>query len=299
MLNTETTQDGTSTETVDSGKEKYQPKTDRISDALNSAKQMIEHGIEPTIENKLKVQEEQAKEQQKAEDTVGIHGLAKAKMEEALYNTSHSGLDYNKVLAELPDDAKKLLANFRSDYTRKTQEIAQMKKALAAERDTLLNSDFVKNINEKAAQTVEFDAFDEKSIEARIEQEVAKRMQQMVKPLQQQYELQQNQIQLDQFKANHPDLMDMKQDVAKLLISNKELSLQQAYFIVKGQKQNQKTQSLQEELQQYKSAAKEYGLKVGGSRRGVSTRVPDNIKKAGAYAVYQWLETNKSNKKSN
>ena len=210
-------------------------------------------------------------------------------------NQTHKGLDYNKITSELPDDAQKLLANMRADYTRKTQELARERKALEAQQAALVNSEFAKNIKEKAEAEVAFDPFDDASVQAKIEQEVARRMQEMLNPLQKQYELQQNQMELDKFKANNPDLMTYKKDVAALLLQNENLSLQQAYFIVKGQKQNEKSRQLEEELSSYKSQAKEYGLMIGGTSRPSKTpTVPQAVKDQGAYAVYQWLAANKS-----
>lgn len=223
--------------------------------------------------------------------------FAKASIEGEAFNSAeaHKGINYNKVMSELPDDAQKLLANFRSDYTRKTQELAAMKKQVEEQQKALLNSDFAKNIKEKAEAEVAFDPFDDASVQAKIEQEVARRMQEMLNPLQQQYELQQNQMELDRFKAANPDLMEYKQDVAKLLLQNENLSLQQAYFIVKGQKQNEKARQLEEELTAYKSQAKEYGMLIGGTSRPSKTpTVPKAVRDQGAYAVYQWLAANKS-----
>jgi hypothetical protein len=208
---------------------------------------------------------------------------------------SYKGLNYDKVVGELSDDAQKLLANFRSDYTRKTQELARERKALEEQRKALLESDFAKNIKEKAEAQIEFDPFDDASVQAKIEQEVARRMQDMLTPMQQQYELQQNQMQLEKFKAENPDLDTYRTDVAKLLLQNENLSLQQAYFIVKGQKQNEKSRQLEEELNQYKSTAKEYGLLIGGSSRpSKNPSVPNVVREKGAFAIYQWLAANKS-----
>ena len=223
--------------------------------------------------------------------------FAKAQINNQNFSTTetHKGIDYNRVVSELPDDAQKLMANFRADYTRKTQELAAMRKQVEEQQKALLNSDFAKNIKAKAETPVDFDPFDDASVQAKIEQEVARRMQEMLNPLQQQYELQQNQYELDKFKAANPDLMDYKQDVAKLLLQNENLSLQQAYFIVKGQKQNEKTRQLEEELSTYKTTAKEYGLMIGGtSRPSKAPTVPKSVRDQGAYAVYQWLAANKS-----
>lgn len=226
-----------------------------------------------------------------------FEGFAKAQIKSQAFNHegTHKGIDYNKVVSELPEDAQKLMANFRADYTKKTQELAAMRKQVEEQQQALLNSDFAKNIKAKAEAEVEFDPFDDASVQAKIEQEVARRMQEMLNPLQKQYELQQNQMELDKFKAANPDLMDYKQDVAKLLLQNQNLSLQQAYYIVKGQKQNEKARQLEEELNTYKATAKEYGLMIGGtSRPSKAPTVPKAVRDQGAYAVYEWLAANKS-----
>jgi hypothetical protein len=157
-----------------------------------------------------------------------------AKVEGDAFDGTHKGVNWNDTVSGLPDDAQKLLANLRADYTKKTQDLARQRKALESERKALLNEDYLANINEKANQEIQFDPFDNDSVNARIEQEVAKRMQQMIQPLQQEYELQQRQMALDNFKSAHPDLQDYKTEIAKLLMTDQSLNLERAYYIVKG-----------------------------------------------------------------
>lgn len=290
-MSNETTQTGTSTEN-------YQGYANdavgRAMDAINKQKGTDVYARE----NKEETFQAETVGSQNPYEGANFEDFAKASLESDTFTSqeTYKGLDYNKVVTELPDDAQKLMANFRADYTKKTQELARQRKALEEERKALLESDFAKNIAEKAQTQVTVDPFDEATIEARIEQEVAKRMQEMLNPLKQQYELQQNQYQLDKFKAEHPDLQDYRQDIAKLLIQNENLNLQQAYFIVKGQAQTQKTRQLEDELSSYKSQAKEYGLMIGGTSRSAKQHVPENIKKQGGYAIYQWLQANKKSK---
>jgi hypothetical protein len=238
------------------------------------------------------------------EDTIEVDGshpvepqanfqeFAEGSFDDPLLNTgNHKGFDYNKVMSELPDEAKMMLGNLRADYTRKTQELAAMRKQLEAEREAFVNSEFTQNLAEMASKEVKFDPYDDSSVEARIEKEVATRLQEMMRPLQTQYELNQRQAKLEQFKAEHPDLTDYKTDIAKLLMTDESLSLERAYYIVKGQKTVETKKAMEAELKEYKRAAKEYGLKVGGTQRATQNVVPESVRKQGGYAVYQWLQS--------
>jgi hypothetical protein len=224
--------------------------------------------------------------------------LLEANVESELLNSSHKGVNWNDTVAGLPEDAQKLIGNLRADYTKKTQELAAQRKALESERQALLNSDFTKTLDETLAKdTGEFDPFSNESVQNRIEQEVAMRMKAMLEPLQTEYELQQRQMSLQNFKDQHPDLTTYKTDIAKLLIEDNSLSLERAYYIVKGKAKTEEASRASEELASYKQAAREYGLKVGGGRQvTMQKRIPENVKAKGAYAVYQWVAAQKANK---
>ena len=193
--------------------------------------------------------------------------LLTAEIEEPIFSSgeNYKGMNYQEVVRELPDDAKKIIANLRSSYTRKTQELAEQQKIMQqhveeiqANRSALFNSEFNKNIEETAAaDKKDVDPFNPKTIEERIQQEVAKRMQDMLKPMKQAHQLQQQRIKLDAFKRDHPDLDGMKKEVAKVLMDHKGMNLEQAYC---------------------------------GTNRGVPQYVLD---KDDPIAIYRWLEANK------
>ena len=72
----------------------------------------------------------------------------------------HKGIDYNAVVSSLPEDAQKLMANLRADYTRKTQELAAQRKEVEALQQSLMNSEFNKTIDDLAGgETVELDPY--------------------------------------------------------------------------------------------------------------------------------------------
>ncbi len=204
------------------------------------------------------------------------------------------GLNYAKVYDNLPEDAKKLVANLRADYTKKTQSIAEQRKQLEADRKALLESGFYDKVKTQAESfTGELDPFNPQSIEAKISAEVAKRMKELIEPMRQEAELNKRQIALENFKKENPDLTEYKTDIAKLLMADKNLTLEKAYWIVKGQKTTEYSRRTEAELAEYKKAARDYGLKVGGANRGKATEIPDHVKTRGAVAIYEWVAAQK------
>lgn len=204
------------------------------------------------------------------------------------------GVDFRQVLEVLPDDAKTLIGNLRADYTRKTQELASQRKELEAQMKALTDGEFFKRVKEQASQPdVELDPYRTETFEARIQQEVARRMQEAFQPLQQQQELQMRQLKLQEFKTNHPDLDDMKHDVADLLKSNPSLSLQDAYFITKGKKSTTRLNALEQENAERKARMREIGLKIGQGKDVNPNNPPKGLK---GYDLYQWFERQKQKK---
>lgn len=203
------------------------------------------------------------------------------------------GIDYNKTINELPDDAKKILANLRSDYTRKTQELSSKQKELESQRQALMESDAYRNIQSKAGEArVDADPFDPQAFNQRIEQEVAKRLADVLKPMQTEYESQQRRQKLERFKSENPDLETYKTEIVEVLKTNDNLNLEQAYYLVKGKTQTQKLRQAEQELVAYKTAAKDYGLKVSiGSVNSGPLKPPASVKRD-AYSVYRWLQAN-------
>ena len=206
---------------------------------------------------------------------------------DSLDEGGHKGLDFNRVVQELPDDAQKLMANLRADYTRKTQALAEERKKIESLRQSLVNNEFNQKIDEVAnAETVQLDPYDDNSFNARIEQEVARRLQEMMKPIRMEQELSTKRQALENFKRENPDLMDYREEVAKMLQGNEALSLQDAYYIVKGRKTQTRLQELEEENKLRTEKMREAGLKISTGTRG-SDKPPKGLK---GYEVYKWLK---------
>ena len=202
----------------------------------------------------------------------------------------HKGIDYGKVVSSLPEEAQKLMANLRADYTRKTQELAAQRKEVESLQKSLMNSEFNKTIDDLAGgETVELDPYDTQSFETRIQQEVARRMQEMMKPIRQEQELNTKRQALESFKSQNPDLMDYRDEIVPLLQSNEALTLQDAYYIVKGKAQNEQLRKLQEENTARKEKMREAGLKINAGTKG-GDRPPKGLK---GYEIYKWLQARK------
>ena len=108
--------------------------------------------------------------------------------EDPIMSQTHKGLKpYNEILQHIPEDARKLVSNLRAMATQKTQEVAEQRRALEAERqnlirerELLLNGGFQKQINELATKPIEHDPWSEEGMQQRIQQEAAKMFQQML-----------------------------------------------------------------------------------------------------------------------
>lgn len=255
----------TSSETVETTEENapksYQGK-DRVGDALRQAK------AEPIPE------------EMSLETLTEVEGLDEG---------GHKGINYNKVISDLPDDARALLSNIRADYTRKTQELAEQRRQLEHLQNSLLKgAEQLPEVGEK----VELDPYDTQSFEQRIQQEVAQRLQEMMQPMREEQHRLTKRAQLDKFKAENPDLMDYKTEIAQMLKSNENISLEDAYHIVKGRALNETNKKLKAELDSRTSRMREVGLKLsqGTSVRDIG-KVPKHLKKG--HEIYAWLKAQK------
>ena len=200
----------------------------------------------------------------------------------------HKGIDYAAVVKGLPPEAQKLMANLRADYTRKTQDLASQRKEVATLQASLMNSEFNENIQRLAnEETTELDPYDNESFEKRIQQEVAKRMNEMMTPIRHEQEQSKKKAALDTFKQDNPDLMDYRDEIVPLLQSNDALSLQDAYYIAKGKAQSDTLRVLTEENTARKEKMREAGLKINAGSKG-SNKPPKGLK---GYEVYQWLKS--------
>jgi hypothetical protein len=188
---------------------------------------------------------EQVVENNESEYGITLDDLMKADFsDDPIMGQTHKGLkNYNDILQNIPEDARKLVANLRAMATTKTQEVADQRRQLQTERENLirdrealLSGNFRQNLENIVSKPIEYDPWTEEGIQARIQQESAKMFQQMLAPMQAELEAAKHAASLEAFKSANPDLLNYRDDIAKLLISREDLKLEDAYFIAKGQK---------------------------------------------------------------
>jgi len=152
----------------------------------------------------------------------------------------------SELIRVLPEDTKKQLANLRGSVTRKEQALAAERKALTdlraqldSERKAILES-----VNSYKAPEGEIDLWSEEGQAAAIERKVAEKLQAMYKPMQDQLIQAEQARKAEQFVLQNPDVRtdtEIKSGVAKLLMEREELSLEDAYYIVKAKVLDKRT----------------------------------------------------------
>lgn len=226
--------------------------SEQTAAAAEAAPAPVPEAPAPSATQEVTQSEPQETAQQPSQES-SIDDLLSADIPDPIFKSeeNYTGINYQDVVQSLPDDAKKIIANLRSSYTKKTQELAEQQKIMkqhveeiTAQRKAMFDSDFYSNIQQQASQeNKDLDPYDPKSFESRIQNEVAKRMQEMLKPMKQAQELQQQKYALETFKREHPDLESMKKEVASVLMQNEHMNLEQAYWVVKGKNFKQKASS--------------------------------------------------------
>jgi len=165
--------------------------------------------------------------------------------EEFADDVNHKGMrPLKELMQHITPDARKHVANMRSMMTRKTQEVADLRRQLETERDqlksereALYSGDFAKHINETAAEPeTPHDLFDEEGMSAKIKQEAALMFQKMIQPMQEEMEQKEQKTKLRAFESENPLMTDpaFRIKVFTLLTERPELKPQDAFYILKG-----------------------------------------------------------------
>lgn len=207
------------------------------------------------------------------------------KMGESDYPELKDDANYKgmKPLAEwmkhVPEDVRKHIANIRSDYTRKTQALAQQRAELEEQKAILTRKDeyilngtlaqSLKNINVEE----NYDLFDPEGVKAEIKRQAALMLKDMLEPAQKELALQQRKVELDNFKSKHPEMVEpaYKENIVKLLQERPELKLEDAFYITKAKLGSEAIEAEKAKMRTIKDARKEVALKSsGGSRAPVA-----------------------------
>ena len=118
----------------------------------------------------------------------------------------------------------------------------------------------------------EYDPFNEQSIAARIEAEVARRLREVLDPMEQEYNVMKAEDAYKSFLVEHPDFKDdqpLRDAVQGMLEDNPSLDLETAYYAAKGRRKQQQAVQEQNTRAARKRAEREAALKgVGVGARG-------------------------------
>ena len=197
---------------------------------------------------------EQVEEQVLTMDDITIEdllGITEEDYEEFAEEANHKGMKpLHEWMKHVPEDVRKHIANIRSSYTRKTQEIAQQRRELEEakaqmlnQRQSVLDNSTVKHFEQHITEE-EYDPYTAEGMQAEIKRQAALMLKQMMEPaqqkMQQEIEMERRTMALQQFKQQHPDLVspEMKMPIAQLLAERPELKLEDAYYIVKSKMDN-------------------------------------------------------------
>ena len=224
---------------------------------------------------------------------------SKEKGEKVETETLRSGESWDKIYESQTPEAQRALQSLRKDYTKKTQALAEQKREMQAEREKLLtlqqnltSSDGFKAIKEMAETEVgEFDPYDPESFSRYVEQLVATRIKDVLKPMHEEQVRNETRIKMDKFKQENPDIVNdenVRNEVKTLLLNNKEMRLENAYWIVKGRQARQHENLIKQKGVKQRRAAKAAGLRLGKGKRTGMTE-PPNATELRATEIYDYL----------
>jgi len=232
-----------------------------------------------------------------------LMGIDEEDFDEFTEDANHKGMKpLHEWMQHIPEDVRKHVANIRSSYTRKTQELAEMRKALDAERmelqrqqDNAVNNPFLKRAEEELAKEEEYDIYTTEGMQAEIKRQAAKMLQEMMKPAQEEIQMKQRRIQLEQFKTDNPELMDddYRLPVAQMLQDRPELKLEDAFYIVKAKVDATKLKTEREQVAKQKSQRRQTLRKTSGGKSVSPSGTP---KFRSAWEAYQYHKSQQAKK---
>ena len=230
-------------------------------------------------------------------------GLNEDDYEEFTEDANHKGMKpLHEWMGHIPEDVRKHVANIRSSYTRKTQELAEMRKALEAERaelmrqqDMSVNNPFLARAEQELANEQEYDLYTPEGMQAEIKRQAAQMLKEMMKPAQEEIQIKQRRMQLESFKTENPELMDdaYRLPVAQMLQERPELKLEDAFYIVKAKVDAQKLKAEREQIANQKSQRRETLRKTSSGKSVTPSGTP---KFRDAWEAYQYHKSLNSKK---
>lgn len=233
-----------------------------------------------------------------------LESLIDVEFDDPIMKGEHKNLPHpSEIMKHMTPEGRKLLQNFRADYTRKTQELAKQKKEIQAQIEAiqnqnklLLNEELHNSISETLKKPVDnLDPWDPEDQKALIERAAAEKFNQMLEPLRKNFEQQQKEVAWQKFLQEAPDFDEVKADVAQVLKERPHFTTKDAYQLVKAQKLQQQIE--EDNLRKLGEAQERVsGLsRVSGGKKGGYNNEPQF---ASAWDAYQYYKNNPEAKKS-
>jgi hypothetical protein len=203
-------------------------------------------------------------------------------------------LSWNDAMRRVPSDIRQLMKQMQGDYTRKSQALAEQRKEFKREREALIKGS--RKIKQPESLP-EYDPFNESSVNARIEAEVAKRLQEVLQPMEMEYQTMQAEDSYRTFVSEHPDFktdQGLRDEVQGMLEANANLDLETAYWAAQGRRGRVKKQQESQSRSARRRARKEAALKgTSPGRRPGTVQKPNksDLKKMSAAEIYRLAES--------
>jgi hypothetical protein len=217
-------------------------------------------------------------------------------------DAQHKGMKpLNHWIQHTPEDVRKHLANIRADYTRKTQELARMRrevedaqKKMKLQSDTIVNGALASSLK-NVDTTTEYDLFDPEGMKNEIQRQAQLLLKEMLQPAQEQIEIQQRKLQLEQFKVDNPEITDpeYRKPMIELLKSRPELKMEDAFFIVKAKVGSSKLQQERDQIAARKQRQREVVRKSSSGSRSTPSGTPQF---KNALEAYKWHKAQQAKK---
>ena len=187
----------------------------------------------------------------------------------------------------LDPGAADLMKGMHADYTKKTQELASLRKELQAERAALLSVR-----KELPDDLPSYDPWDEKSVMARVERAAQERINEMTEAVQREFDARSAEQAYQGFLEEHPEFTEdtgLRTDVQAMLEVNESLDLETAYWAAKGKRGKVEASERAERQKATRTAKRQAAQAVGVPRRGTTAPKASraDLKKMSAADLYR------------
>lgn len=205
-------------------------------------------------------------------------------------------------MARLRGSIEKKRQKLENEFGEREAELARRERRLLADQEKLMSwtqsDDFKKAIETKSEDQLP-PADTPEGILERAKAAVRQEMAQAFKPMQQSYDDASRKSRYLEYISERPEFKDQKfkEEVAEIIEARRnagqQISLDDAYNLARGKRLLKKEQQREANLlrAQQESASKIQSRVVSGQKEKPA-EVPENIRKQGALAVYQYLEKN-------